>query len=394
MKRILAAMALAGLVGSVCVTARDASQYLRTVDPTKTISSYMLSPGEDSCFRIGDGVASKFWDAWDLNTDLNKATLDASSLSRGPRLTSAADAGLTIQSVYSTDGVYFLFTVADDDWVTNVGGLDYENDAVELYLSDMSATQMYANINAAFLLPNYQQMGEGTSQMQIRFGGAEPTSVTAFNFNKYDDLLMQFALNNKVTFTDALTNYKIQVELIKKPDPGTRQQEWFIPWTCFGGDVGSRSSYRVAQGGNSTTTLGLCFGYNDVDGADSTSALRWRNQADPFTVDAEGAPSDIATTVDTWGDISFLEKGSSLDAVCAAKGINISLLSDCVNSVKFFPGRSVFMGSKVVGTSYYTLSGQKLAVVNNQVMAAKNTIILERAVLANGSIASRKITAR
>ena len=332
--KTLATATLSLVLGMTMLVAQDLTDYppecimlfgdrpevfRREADLTYTTKAYELTTKQEEWFDKTDRVPSRFWRAWEVVEVADELHLDHNDVSwnSSEPIYSADDATLYMKFAYGNEGLYVLFEVTDDDWhpvLSDAADIFWQYDVCDLYLSQYSSEEMYGSTGEHFYNLRYSQLGAGTAQMLVTFGGNEPVDFFYYNVaqppTKEDPGPQNFMERNQLTYADAEAEFGIQVELLPplEGEENIRRQEWLIPWGIIGGVPGTTRR----QSGD---RLGFGGGYNDFDMTQTNvSRLRWRNGTDPWA-HCGGLQPDSSyegRSIDAWGDILFDMKVSDL----------------------------------------------------------------------------------
>jgi len=390
MKRfIVCALAIGGLVALAAAQPRDASVFTHGYNNVPSLKAYHLSLSQELQFSNADNSRSCFWLAWEIPTatrlDSAMAEGIAANTAWGP-VETPADETVIVKMGWGTKGLYVLYQVIDDAWIGYVSPIDYENDAVELFLDPHSAQALYGAGTPYFTAVDISQLTETYDQFQIRFGGNEP--VEQFSLNWWNPTVIGTGCTQppqcvfyqrNLTFPEAFTTWGMAIEIIppRGDETNIRRQEWMIPWALYGQPPGKGSA--PAEGDK----LAMCFGYNDRDDGlePSASAIRWRNAADPYAFEVNPG-TGLTTTIDSWGEVDFvgdLNTAANVTDTDISNLCNTGCKQPLVNAMRQF---------KVQNTQYFTLAGQRVSNLNT---VPSRTIVLERSVLSNGTVNVKRI---
>jgi len=390
MKRFLAcALAIGGLVALAAAQPRDASVFTHGYTNVPSLKAYHLSAAQETQFSNADNRRSCFWLAWELPSatrlDSAQAVGGADNTAWGP-VETPEDETVKLKAAWGTAGLYILYEVIDDGWIGYVSPIDYENDAVELFLDPHSAQALYGAGTPYFTAVDISQLTETYDQFQIRFGGNEP--VEQFSLNWWNPSVVgtgctqppQCVLYQRnLTFPEADLTWGMKIEIIppRGDETNIRRQEWMIPWGLYGSPPGKGTAPAEND------RLAMCFGYNDRDDGlePSASAIRYRNAADPYGTGTDPS-TQLTTTIDSWGEFQFvgdLNTAANVQESDISAACNTGCKQPLVNAMKQF---------KVQNTQYFTLAGQRVTNLNT---VPSRTIVLERSVLSNGTVNVKRI---
>jgi len=330
-------------VVQVSATAVDPSDYV--------LIAYSLTPAQKAQFSAVDNAASAFWETDWNGRDYIDMNTTANSYPGFDQWTGPDDAHITIKAAYNESGLY-LYMQVDDNVFIDPSGTDYRTDACDLYFDALSSEQLRSASPDIMVNPTYGwALTTSSQQFQVWMGAATVPRSLMYNF--YDPNLFDFIIGNKVLFDDLPTLYKgMDIEVFRMSD--TRKgQEWFIPWNYIG--VTGIPAGTVPAG----RRIGFTGGYNDQDEAGGTEKiLRWK-KSDPFA--ATGA-------MDSWGDIELCTETN----IIANHAIHLNKAAN----------------ENTIRTEIFDLKGVKIPAGTS---VAKNSLVIERRILAGGSSRSRQI---
>ncbi len=385
MRRIIFSLTLVSLLVSL-VSAQETSH---SYDGRYEVQAYEVPADKESYFDINDGQLSAFWLMWHMDgiDPLDKIDLNGEDHHvYGQKASSKEDGQLNVRFAYSDSGVYILYEVRDDNWVAYLDQAEYKNDAVELFGAQHSQQELYQE--GAALMPcmndlaTPHQLTEGHFQLQVRFGGSQ--LVDKFNRNRwkpsligtsgYDcttghgDGLIEY--NSDLTFEDAQALYGIRIEIILSDD-AWRRQEWFIPWSSWGGHAG-------LSGVPASNKVAISVGYNDNDDGhtEGPTAMRWR-LADPYrkVEDNNGAP----VSADAWGDLAFTD---NLQTILDNAGKTWADVEGTGTINRAFSARN---SGRIMKTEFFTVAGQKIKKVDGRLQAPASGLVLKKMTFSDNS---------
>jgi hypothetical protein len=261
-------------------------------DTTKALLAYRLSALEESIFSVSDTNKSTFWSAWDSVGNLSLARLTCADASgqyggRCARLLAATDVCVAAKAAYGARGVYLLFEVSDDTWVTYFDPTDIHGDAIELYMSPSSSRALYQYPESTFC-------GGGAANeltagfAQLRFPCGDFIDDGSRNIDWGTAPACIWAQRSGILLRQAESEFGIVVKTGDGPVWDHKWIELLIPWRTWGAGGGVEHTPELGA------KLGMTFGYNDSDNDDRPIVgLRWRG-CDPFS-----------NQFPAWGDLTI-----------------------------------------------------------------------------------------
>ena len=219
-------------------------------------------------------------------TARGNSTADASF---NPVLTN--DCAMTVKAAYGADGIYLLYMITDDNdvaWPNEFAGTENEQfyldfDVVDVLMDSRSVDQITSPEHRDMLVDRAFGMTFTTRQYQIACGtekegpaGFRRSLAEPWDFNA-----------TYYTFQNAKSEFGLQVENVKV-DYYEKAQEWFIPWSEYGGGFASEP--------DAGTHMGFSPGYNDRDEGEhfppgrtssggsvkASDAIRWIGRTNPW----------------------------------------------------------------------------------------------------------------
>ena len=262
-------------------------------DPDDSILvAYGLTGEMEARFSSSDQQVSDFWKFMDGNHDrisLRQRSNAAPGASFNFVLTH--DCNLEARAAYGADGIYLLIEINDDNdvaWPNQFEGTEKEQfyldfDAVDLLTDSRSVDEICDPAQRDQFVSRSFGLTFTTRQYQVACG-TEAERPDGFKRALSDpwDFYGTF-----YTFEEAQSRFGIQIENIKT-DYFYKVQEWFIPWSEYGGGLAG----EPAAG----TRLAFTVGYNDRDEGEhfppgvnssgasvkASNALRWIGATDPW----------------------------------------------------------------------------------------------------------------
>ncbi|MFO7670386.1 MAG: hypothetical protein R6W31_12060 [Bacteroidales bacterium] len=278
-------------------------------DPSDSVLvAYGLSAEMESRFSAVDQRVSEFWRLIDVNRDqveLKQRTHAAQGAGFNPVLTH--DCNMGVKAAYGADGIYLLLEINDDNdvaWPNEFAGTENEQfylhfDAVDLLTDSRCIAEISDQENSDQFVSSSFGLTFTTRQYQVACG-VENDRPTGFKRALSDPWDFN---GTYYTFEDAQSQFGIQIENIKT-DYYYKVQEWFIPWSEYGGGMAGEP--------DAGTRLAFTAGFNDRDegehfppgvtssggSVNGSNALRWIGKTDPWG--ANKAPFG-------WGEIELGE---------------------------------------------------------------------------------------
>ena len=217
------------------------------------------------------------------------------------------DCNMVVKAAYGADGIYLLLQINDDNdvaWPNELVGTENEQfylnfDAVDLLIDSRSVEEISDPENAGQFVSRSFGLTFSTRQYQVACGieNERPTGFKRALSDPWD------FHGSYYTFEEAKSRFGIQIENIKT-DYFYKVQEWFIPWSEYGGGLPGEPE--------AGTRLAFTAGFNDRDEGEhfppgvnssggsvkASNALRWIGKTDPWG--ANKAPY-------AWGEIELGE---------------------------------------------------------------------------------------
>ncbi|MDX2432294.1 MAG: hypothetical protein QNK35_15260 [Bacteroides sp.] len=254
--------------------------------------AYGLTGEMEAQYSSSDNKLSDFWKLIDSEHDRIRLK-QRSNAARGANFNFVLshDCNMEVRAAYGADGIYLLIEINDDNdvaWPNEFVGTENEQfylefDAVDL-LTDSRSIHEIANPTSSDLFVSRSfGLTFTTRQYQVACGveGQRPTGFKRALSDPWD-------FNGTFyTFENAQSQFGIQIENIKT-DYFYKAQEWFIPWSEYGGGL----TGEPAAG----TRLAFTAGFNDRDEGEhfppgvnssggsvkASNALRWIGATDPW----------------------------------------------------------------------------------------------------------------
>ncbi len=254
--------------------------------------AYGLTAAQESLFSANDHRISDFWKDIDDTKDVivmtarKNGTADASF---NPVLTN--DCAMTVKAAYGADGIYILYEITDDNdvaWPNEFTGTENEQfyldfDAIDALMDSRSVQSISDPANQGLMVDKSFGMTFTTRQYQVACGtekerplGFKRALAEPWDFN-----------GTFISFNDAKSEFGIQMENVKL-DYYLKAQEWFIPWSEFGGGFASEP--------DAGTRMAFSPGFNDRDEGEhfppgvtssggsfkASDAIRWIGKSNPW----------------------------------------------------------------------------------------------------------------
>jgi hypothetical protein len=262
-------------------------------DPSDSLLvAYGLTAEMESRFSAGDQRVSDFWKLMDADRDqlvLKQRTHAAPGAAFNPVLTH--DCNMVVKAAYGADGIYLLLEINDDNdvaWPNEFTGTENEQfylhfDAVDLLTDSRSIAEISDPANGDQFVSGSFGLTFTTRQYQVACG-VEDDRPTGFKRALSDPWDFN---GTYYTFEDARNLFGIQIENLKT-DYYYKVQEWFIPWSEYGGGLAGEPE--------AGTRLAFTAGFNDRDegehfppgvtssggSVNASNALRWIGKTDPW----------------------------------------------------------------------------------------------------------------
>ncbi len=426
MKRIMASLLVVCAMSAMLMAQMDPCQ--NAADPKYVLKSYQLTVEQENMFQIGteDGdQISPFWYVWDQLGTLDEKKINCvNEFAYGDEdcRTNQLENQLGVRCAYGKRGIYLLFTVEDNEFLpvqSASNGHFWDN--VEIFMDKFSAADIYNPANDAFVSKSVSQLTKTTRQLQIPFGDPLGGKAATFDFLAPLEIIDDWRLtdpnqwmirDDDVTIAEFGKEYKIYLQVCDATTTKKRM-EWSIPWEQWGGFKGEiRSPAMPAKGAK----VGFTFGYNDMDGVGAqTSAIRWRNQKDPWNITIGECSMMTGPTRDAWGDIEFSDALNDIISAAGKQALTWANVNDwykpaagevATGPYKIVPNtvpqvdpdnimnrnrpnfRTISASAK---TEFYSITGRKLVGGS----AASSKLVVRRDVDAQGkTVATSKLIAR
>ncbi len=253
--------------------------------------AYGLTAEMEAQFSSSDDKLSEFWNKYD-ELDSNVLT-QRNNAKRGAgfNFVLTHDCNMVVKAAYGADGVYLLLEINDDNdvaWPNEFVGTENEQfylnfDAVDLLTDSRSIEEISDPAHKDQFVSRSFGLTFTTRQYQVACGikGNRPTGFKRALSDPWD------FNGTYYTFNEAQENFGILIENVKT-DYYFKAQEWFIPWSEYGGGLS-----REPEAG---TRLAFSAGFNDRDQGEhfppgvtssggslkASNALRWIGSTDPW----------------------------------------------------------------------------------------------------------------
>ncbi|GAH05164.1 unnamed protein product, partial [marine sediment metagenome] len=212
-------------------------------------------------FSTADDKVSGFWELIDGSKDfISLSARRNATQGTAFNFVLTHDCNMRVKAAYGTDGLYLLFEINDDNdvaWPNSLVGTEnqqfYMNfDAVDFLMDSRSTAEIADPANREMFITRSFGFTSTSKQYQVACGtGKErPTGFMRSTPDPWDMHAVYY------TFEEAATQLGLQIENIKT-DYFNKAQEWFIPWSEYGGGL----SGEPAAG----TKLAFSGGFNDRD---------------------------------------------------------------------------------------------------------------------------------
>jgi hypothetical protein len=278
-------------------------------DPGDSILvAYGLSSEMEAQFSSTDNRASDFWELIDEKRDRN-ILMQRSNAADGATFNFVLthDCNMVVKAAYGADGIYLLLEINDDNdvaWPNEYVGTENEQfyldfDAVDLLTDSRSVREICSPEGRDEFVSRSFGLTFTTRQYQVACG-TESSRPTGFKRALSDPWDFH---GTYYTFEEARALFGIQIENLKT-DYYYKAQEWFIPWSEYGGGLAAEP--------DAGTRLAFTAGFNDRDEGEhfppgvntsggtvkASNALRWIGRTDPW---GAGEPPYA------WGEIELGE---------------------------------------------------------------------------------------
>jgi len=262
-------------------------------DPEDSILvAYGLNSSMEKQFSSTDNKLSEFWELFDSAKDRVSLTQRKNGANGAAfNFVLTHDCNMVVKAAYGADGVYLLLEINDDndvawpnDFVGNENEQFYLNfDAVDLLTDSRSIEVISDPANRDQFVSGSFGLTFTTRQYQVACGieGDRPTGFKRALSDPWD------FYGSYYTFSEAQSRFGIQIENVKT-DYFYKAQEWFIPWSEYGGGLSGEPE--------AGTRLAFTAGFNDRDQGEhfppgvtssggsvkASNALRWIGNTDPW----------------------------------------------------------------------------------------------------------------
>ena len=201
------------------------------------------------------------------------------------------DCNMTVKSAYGADGIYLLFLINDDNdvaWPNELVATENEQfylefDAVDALMDSRSAEEISDPVNRDMFFTREFGLTVTTRQYQVACGTPKERP-SGFQRSKPDPWDMDATY---YTFEEAEEQFGVEIENLKT-GYFYKAQEWFIPWSEYGGGLESEP--------DAGTRIGFSAGFNDRDEGEhfppgvnssggsvhASNAIRWIGKSDPW----------------------------------------------------------------------------------------------------------------
>ncbi|MBN2092713.1 hypothetical protein JW964_24035 [candidate division KSB1 bacterium] len=254
--------------------------------------AYGLTADLEKQFSANDHKVSDFWKLFNEKRDyINLTQRKNAKADAAFNFVLTHDCNMTVKAAYSADGIYLLFEINDDNdvaWPNKFVNTENEQfylnfDAVDVLMDSRSIDAISNPDNKDMFVSRSFGLTSTTKQYQIACGtekerpcGFRRALAEPWDFNA-----------TFFTFGDAKAQFGIEIENIKT-DYFYKAQEWFIPWSEYGGGLPSEP--------DAGTRLSFSGGFNDRDEGEhfppgvtssggsvkASNELRWIGKSDPW----------------------------------------------------------------------------------------------------------------
>ncbi|MBN1895940.1 hypothetical protein JW906_15755 [bacterium] len=262
-------------------------------DPEDSILvAYGLSAEMERQFSAEDHALSPFWKMIDEKKDCIQMTQRENAREDAAfNFVLTHDCNMTVRAAYGADGIYLLFEINDDNdaaWPDELAGTENEQfylhfDAVDILMDSRSIQAISDPLNKGLLISRSFGLTSTTKQYQVACGTdkARPSGFKRGLADPWDMHSTYYA------FSEAKDRFGIEIENIQT-GYFLKAQEWFIPWSEFGGGLPGEPE--------AGTRLGFSGGFNDRDEGEhfppgvtssggsvkASNGLRWIGKSDPW----------------------------------------------------------------------------------------------------------------
>jgi hypothetical protein len=263
------------------------------VDPEDSVLiAYGLNSEMEKSFSGSDNQLSGFWELIDEDHDLIHLTQRKNAADGADfNFVLTHDCNMTVKAAYGGKGIYLLFIINDDNdvaWPNQFTGTEKEQfylnfDAVDVLIDSRSVEEIVADVEKKTFLSKSFGLTFTTKQYQVACG-KEKQRPEGFQRSVPDPWDFH---NQYFSFNDAKEQLGMQIENIKL-SPFYKAQEWFIPWSEYGGGL-----QKEPEAGEK---IAFTAGFNDRDEGEhfppgvnssggtvkASNALRWIGKTDPW----------------------------------------------------------------------------------------------------------------
>ncbi|HYW94620.1 MAG TPA: hypothetical protein VE870_03430 [Bacteroidales bacterium] len=254
--------------------------------------AYGLNADQEKEYSSTDNKIASFWKLIDDSKDYIIETARSNATSGSSfNFVLTNDCAMKVKAAYGADGVYLLFLITDDNdvaWPNKFTGTENEQfyldfDAVDALMDSRSVKQIGAPENRDMLVDRAFGMTFTTRQYQVACGTEKERPL---GFRR--SLAKPWDFNATYhSFEDAREEFGVKIENVKL-DYYLKAQEWFIPWSEFGGGFKGEP--------DAGTRMGFSAGFNDRDAGEhfppgvtssggtlkASNAIRWIDRKDPW----------------------------------------------------------------------------------------------------------------
>jgi len=274
---------------------KNVNQIITATSPNpedSVLVAYGLNAEQEKQFSASDQNLSAFWTLIDEHKDYIKLTQRGNAAPDATfNFVLTHDCNMIVKAAYGADGIYLLFEINDDNdvaWPNEFAGTENEQfylnfDAVDVLMDSRSVASICQSENKNIFVSRSFGLTSTTRQYQIACGTQDerPSGFKRALADPWDFYATYF------TFETARYRFGIEVENIKT-DHFYKAQEWFIPWSEYGGDLPGEP--------DAGTRLSFSPGYNDRDEGEhfppgvtssggsvkASNALRWIGKTNPW----------------------------------------------------------------------------------------------------------------
>lgn len=254
--------------------------------------AYGLPASLENQFSADDNKLSEFWDLYDEEYDYINLTQRRNGASGAEfNFVLTHDCNMKVKAAYGGKGIYLLFIINDDNdvaWPNEYVGTEKEQfylnfDAVDALFDSRSVKEISEDEDRSTFIYRSFGLTFTTKQYQVACGTEKerPSGFKRAIPDPWD------FYGSYYTFQQAREQFGTEIENVKLT-PFYKAQEWFIPWSEYGGGLKAEPE--------SGSHLAFTAGFNDRDKGEhfppgvtssggsvkASNALRWIDKTDPW----------------------------------------------------------------------------------------------------------------